>query len=243
MYKFISKKHFIKISSIIILVIYLVFLYIDFVSKYLRNIYSVGLKYSTIVFCFIISLLIGSDGYGKEDTQLVQLARLFNLIADYFLVIACNFNIGVFFFALVQIAYIIRHSIMENKRYKNLIFFIIALTIALIELVNINITSIEKELIILVIIYAALLTTSLYCAVSTISRGKYPKKSSWIIALGMFLFFMCDLNVGLYNILRESDIKFFLGYLIWLFYLPSQLLLTLSGFNIDYLEKVFLDKK
>lgn len=239
MYKFISKKHFIKISSIIILVIYLVFLYIDFVSKYLRNIYSVGLKYSTIVFCFIISLLIGSNGYGKEDTRLVQLARLFNLIADYFLVISCDFNIGVFFFALVQITYIIRHSIMENKKYKNLIFFIIALTIALIAIVNINITSIEKELIILVIIYAALLTTSLYCAVSTISRSKYPKKSSCIIALGMFLFFMCDLNVGLYNILRESDMKFFLGYLIWLFYLPSQLLLTLSGFNIDYLEKIF----
>jgi hypothetical protein len=239
MYKFISKKHFIKISSIIIIVIYLVFLYIDFVSKYLRNIYSVGLKYSTIVFYFIISLLIGSNGYSKEDTRLVQLARLFNLIADYFLVISCDFNIGIFFFALVQITYIIRHSIMENKRYKNLIFFIIALMIALIALVNINITSIEKELIILAITYAALLVTSLYCAVSTISRGKYPKKSSWIIALGMFLFFMCDLNVGLYNILRESDMKFFLGYLIWLFYLPSQLLLTLSGFNIDYLEKIF----
>lgn len=235
MYKFISKKHFIKISSIIILVIYLVFLYIDFVSKYLRNIYSVGLKYSTIVFCFIISLLIGSNGYSKEDTQLVQLARLFNLIADYFLVISCDFSIGIFFFALVQITYIIRHSIMEDKKYKNLVFLIIALTIALIALVNINIASIEKDLIILASIYAALLTTSLYCAVSTISRSKYPKKSSWMIALGMFLFFMCDLNVGLYNILRESDIKFFLGYLIWLFYLPSQLLLTLSGFNIDSL--------
>ncbi len=50
---------------------------------------------------------------------------------------------------------------------------------------------------------------------------------------------MCDLNVGLYNIVAGGNIKFFLGFLIWLFYLPSQLLLTLSGFKVQYLKKVF----
>ncbi|MEG1256727.1 lysoplasmalogenase family protein [Clostridium sp.] len=233
MYKLINKKHFIKISSMIIIVIYLVFLYIDFVSKSLENIYSVKLKYSTIVLCFIISLLIGAHGYRKEDKLLVQLARLFTLIADYFLVISSNFTMGIFFFSLVQITYIIRHSIMENEKYKNLMFFILSLIIALITLLKIKIPSIEKNLIVLALIYASLLITSLYCAVSTISRGKYSKNSSWIIALGMFLFFMCDLNVGLYNIVAEGNVKFFLGFLIWIFYLPSQLLLTLSGFKLD----------
>jgi len=180
-----------------------------------------------------MSLLIGSHGYSKEDKLLVQLARLFTLIADYFLVISSNYTMGIFFFSLVQITYIIRHSIMEDKKYKNLMFFIVALTIALITLLNIELPSFEKDLIVLALIYASLLTTSLYCAVSTISRGKYFKKSSWIIALGMVLFFMCDLNVGLYNIVGEGNVKFFLGFLIWLFYLPSQLLLTLSGFKLD----------
>jgi len=217
----------------IIVVIYLVFLYIDFVSKGLENIYSVRLKYSTIVICFIISLLIGSHGYSKEDKLLVQFARFFTLIADYFLVISSNPSMGIFFFSLVQITYIIRHSIMEDKKYKNLIFFIVALIIALITSLNIKIPSIDKDLIVLALIYASLLTTSLYCAVSTISRGKYLKKSSWVIALGMFLFFMCDLNVGLYNTVVEGNMKFLLGFLIWIFYLPSQLLLTLSGFKLD----------
>ncbi|WP_346915971.1 hypothetical protein [Clostridium sp.] len=237
--KFISKKNFIKISSMIIIIIYLIFLYIDFVSKGLRNVYSVRLKYLTIVLCFVISLLIKSHGYSEKDKGLVQLARLFTLIADYFLTISGSYIMGIFFFSLVQITYIIRHSLMENKKHKNLIFFIVSLAIALIVSFKIKITSIEKDLIVFALIYASLLTTSLYCAVRTISRGKYPKKSSLMIALGMVLFFMCDLNVGLYNILEEGNIRFFLGFLIWLFYLPSQLLLTLSGFKVQYLEEIF----
>lgn len=238
MNKLISKKNFIKISSVAIIIIYFVFLYIDFVSKGLRNIYSVRLKYLTIIFCFIISLLIKSHGYGEKDKFLVQLARLFTLIADYFLSLSGNYIMGVFFFSLVQITYITRHSLMENKKYKNLVFFIVALAIALIASFKIKISSIEKNLVFLSLIYSSLLTTSLYCAVSTISRGKYSKRTSWIIALGMFLFFMCDLNVGLYNIVAEGNIKFFLGFLIWLFYLPSQLLLTLSGFKDEYLGRI-----
>lgn len=118
-------------------------------------------------------------------------------------------------------------------------FFIVSLSIALTVSLRIEITSIEKNLVVLALIYASLLTTSLYSSVSTITRGKYSQKTSWIIALGMFLFFMCDLNVGIYNIVAGGNIKFFLGFLIWLFYLPSQLLLTLSGFKVQYLEKVF----
>ncbi len=237
--KLISNKNFIKISSKTIIIIYFIFLCIDFITKDLKNTYSVTLKYSAIVLCFIISLLIKSHGYGKRDKSLVQLARIFTLIADYFLAISSNYIMGVFFFSLVQITYIIRHSIMENSNYKNLMFFIVSLSIALTVSLRIEITSIEKNLVVLALIYASLLTTSLYCSVSTITRGKYSQKTSWIIALGMFLFFMCDLNVGLYNIVARGNIKFFLGFLIWLFYLPSQLLLTLSGFKVQYLEKVF----
>lgn len=237
--KLISNKNLIKISSKTIIIIYFIFLCIDFITKDLKSTYSVTLKYSAILLCFIISLLIKSHGYSKRDKSLVQIARLFTLIADYFLAISGNYIMGVFFFSLVQITYIIRHSIMENSNYKNLMFFIVSLSIALTISLRIEITSIEKNLVVLALIYASLLITSLYCSVSTITRGKYSQKTSWIIALGMFLFFMCDLNVGLYNIVARGNIKFFMGFLIWLFYLPSQLLLTLSGFKVQYLEKVF----
>lgn len=238
MCKFINKKFFIKIISLATIIIYLMFLYIDAVSKDLGNIYSLRLKYFTIILCFIISLSIASHGYSREDKFLVQLARFFTLIADYFLVISNNFNAGVFFFCLVQITYIIRHSMMEDKRYKNFIFFITALAAALIIALNIKMPSIDKGLIVLAFVYASLLTTSLYCSISTVKRGRYPKKASWIISLGMFLFFMCDLNVGLFNVIEDGNIKFFIGFLMWLFYVPSQLLLSLSGFKLNYLQDI-----
>lgn len=239
MHKFINKRYFIKVNIIIILSIYLIFLYLDFASRDLRNIYSINLKYLTIVLCFILSLLINSNGHDRVDTRLVQMSRFFNLIADYFLVISCDFGMGIFFFILVQVTYIIRHTRSTNRKYKNFIFFIIALTIILVITSRIEIPSIEKDIVKLAAIYAVLLITSLYCALGTISRSTYSKNTSFLIALGMFLFFMCDFNVGLYNILKESNISFSVGYLIWLFYLPSQFLLTLSGFDINYLKQVF----
>jgi len=175
--KLISKKNLIKISSMTIIIIYFIFLYIDFITKDLKNIYSVTLKYSVIVLCFIISLLIKSHGYSEKDKVLVHLARLFTLIADYFLAISGNYIMGVFFFSLVQITYIIRHSLMESRKYKNLMFFIVSLSIALTVSLRIKIASIEKTLVVLASIYASLLITSLYCSVSTISRGKYFKKT------------------------------------------------------------------
>lgn len=239
MYKVISKRHFIKAIFYFIVVIYFIFLYIDALSKDLGNVYSLGLKYLIIILCFGISLLIGSQGYSKEDKLLVQLARIFTVIADYYFIIYGHIGLGIFFFSLVQVTYIIRHSIWSKGKCKNIVFFIIALTAALIISLNIKIPFIKKDLIILVFIYAALLLTSLYSSISTLRRGKYPKKVSWMIAIGMFLFFMCDLNVGLFNILEDGNIKFYIRYLIWFFYVPSQLLLTLSGFKVEFLEKVF----
>ncbi len=239
MYKVIKREYFIKGISYLIVVIYFIFLYIDALSKDLGNVYSLRLKYLIIILCFGISLLIGSKGYSKEDKLLVQLARVFTLIADYYFVIYGDFEPGIFFFSLVQIIYIIRHSIWSKGKCKNIVFFIIALTAALIISLNIKSPFIKKNLIILVFIYAALLLTSLYSSISTVRRGKYPKKASWMIAIGILLFFMCDLNVGLFNILEDGNIKFYIGYLIWLFYGPSQLLLTLSGFKVEFLEEVF----
>lgn len=242
MNRFFIKDFWIKFSTFLIVIIYLFFLYMDVLSKDLGNRYSIGLKYLTVILCFVMSLLIGSDRHSKKDKFLVQLARLFTLIADYFIVLFDEYKFGVFFFCLVQIAYIIRHSIMEKKKHKNFVFLIVALMLALLMSLNINIIKIERNLVILTLVYASLLTTSLYCAISTINRGHYSKQDSWIIAIGMFLFFMCDLNVGLFNIIKKESIKFFVGFLIWLFYLPSQLLLTLSGFRVEYLRKLFLNK-
>jgi hypothetical protein len=74
-------------------------------------------------------------------------------------------------------------------------------------------------------VYAAALTASLITAF--IYRKNLPYPNSLILPLGMALFFLCDINVGLYNIVSADNNIFWI--LIWVCYLPSQTLLALSA--------------
>lgn len=232
-----NKSLLIKTIASFTIVIYILFLYMDASTKNLGNINSIYLKYAIIVLSFIITLFIGDHSYNKTDKCVLQCARFFTLIADYYLLIYDNFPLGIFFFCLVQLTYIVRYSLMENKPYKNIIFLALALVISMVISFKINYA--EKNFIILALVYAALLLTSVYSAVGTLTRGKYTKDGAMLITIGMTLFFLCDLSVGTYNIIGKTslrtvispNIEFLIGYLIWVFYAPSQVLLALSGFK------------
>lgn len=242
----INKKFVIEKLLYAILIIFIAFLLTDIIFRYKVNLYSIYLKYSTIVLCFIISILIGKDGYNNRDTILVQFARFFTLLADYYLLVINDFKLGVLCFCIVQIIYIIRHSLMEKKIYKNVFFMIIAFLVAIIFSIIVNINYFDKELLSLGSLYAALLITSVYCGVSTLKRGYYPRKGALVISIGIILFLFCDLNVALFNIVRYigfSKYEFLTGFLIWIFYLPSQILLTLSGYKIQFINSLFSHRK
>lgn len=234
-----TKSLLIKVSLITCIFVYIIFLYIDAITKSLGNPYSIYLKYTIIIFSFLITLLIGNNGYNKRDAILLQLSKLLTLIADYYLLIQDNFPLGVFFFCIVQTTYILRHSFMEKKRYRNLIFLCTSITFSVLIFFRVKLESLDNNLVILALIYAALLVTSVYIGFSTLTRSRYSKKSSYLIGIGMFLFFLCDINVGLNALIGETTlnnmltpkIKFLIGYLIWLFYAPSQVLLACSGFK------------
>jgi hypothetical protein len=199
----------------------------DSTSKNLGSLSTLYLKYSTIIICFILSLFIGSDGYDKKDKFLVQCARLFTVFADYFLVILGNYRYGIFCFCIVQIMYIIRHSnLAKVNLYYCTLSVILVMVIVIILLTKFNLIDFNMELVVEGSVYGGILLFSLYIALKT---------KRYLIAVGMFLFFMCDINVAIYNFYKEAIICF----LIWLFYLPSQLLLTLSGFNTKYLKQIF----
>jgi hypothetical protein len=90
---------------------------------------------------------------------------------------------------------------------------------------------------IITIFYATCISTSTFNAI--LSKNKYPYPNNLFIIFGMLLFVLCDLNVALYNIPFSSNIPNInlitnlFGNLIWIFYLPSQLLLSLSGFKYN----------
>jgi hypothetical protein len=221
------KRVFIKYISFLVVLIYIVFLNMDSITKNLGNEYSLYLKYSTIILCFILSLLIGSEGCNKTDKFLVQSARLFTVLADYFLVILDDCKYGILCFCIVQIIYIIRHNfVVKVKLYKLSLAAALIMTSLIMLLGRINLLDLEKEVVMEGAAYGCILLLSLYIALQT---------KDYLICIGMLLFFMCDINVALYNITKE----FILGFLIWLFYLPSQLVLTLSGFKNEYLKQIF----
>lgn len=190
---------------------------------------SVYIKFIYIVICFLISLMY-KNGISKRDLLLLRLALFFTASADYFMLIADNNRAGVYIFILVQLIYIKRYGEINIKKA--------AVAIA-------GITLFYKyflEADILIggsLIYAFLFLKSMKAAVRACGFDKFPYPNSFFILIGMFLLFICDTSVALYNILYmvwniDSSSLYFL---IWFFYIPSQLLILLSGRNFKAVPK------
>lgn len=190
---------------------------------------SVYIKFIYIVICFLISLMY-KNGISKRDLLLLRLALFFTASADYFMLIADNNRAGVYIFILVQLIYIKRYGEINIKKA--------AVAIA-------GITLFYKyflEIDILIggsLIYAFLFLKSMKAAVRACGFDKFPYPNSFFILIGMFLLFICDTSVALYNILYmtwniDSSGLYFL---IWFFYIPSQLLIVLSGRNFKAAQR------
>lgn len=232
-----KKSSIIKSLISLNIFLYIVFLIMDITKRDTENINSQILKYTTILLCFTISLLISGDGVSINDKKILNLALFFTTLADLFLVILNILSLGLIFFMLVQLTYIKRH-LKDLKLSNKLILAIFSVYILLLaSLYPIKPNYINSPLFFLGITYGVLLITSLLIAFNALKKGIYPKENSILIAIGMFLFFMCDLNVGLMNLL--SSYNFYIAFLIWFFYFPSQLLLSLSGYSFKYLKGLF----
>jgi uncharacterized membrane protein YidH (DUF202 family) len=236
-----KKKSALLIIICTILLLYLYYLSTDFKLINIpastdHSSFTGILKYISIILCFIISLFIGSNYINTLDKHLLQTGLFFTVLADMCLIILNRYFGGILLFCTVQICYIIRFN---RKHYKYclgnlLIFLLLLLTLKIsMELLGINI----KALYIIAIFYGACIYTATF---SSIKYSKdYPHTNKLLIKYGMILFVLCDINVAIYNITTQiSNLNLTpiinLSYnLIWFFYLPSQLLLSLSGFNLD----------
>lgn len=64
-------------------------------------------------------------------------------------------------------------------------------------------------------------------------KNIYLNPNRNMVIWGMILFALCDINVALTRIKSLNEISFSL---IWIFYLPSQVLLSLSGYKFLHSE-------
>lgn len=244
-----SKSLVVKILLATIAIFYFIFLYIDF-FRIDTLVSSDTIKFSSIVLVFSICLMIGKDSIASKDRFLLTLGLLLTLVADIFLLLLDDHYIfGVGLFSIVQILYSIRYKAGHTKAI--LVSFSLLFIALLFSYIIVDSFLIEVDFLLVISLYYAIcLLSSTKKAIDLYKRGPFPQLNSKILALAMVLFLLCDINVALSNIVRSIAISnSFTRSLagvssvsMWLFYLPSQVLLSLSGYREPYLKSLFAKK-
>ena len=240
MYPIKMKKVILMIILIILAILYISFLYLDFYNLYNTD----KLKYIAILLCFLLSLMTMRHAISAADTFLLQFGLFMTTLADLCLLLLENYTLGIAIFCLVQITYCIRYA--PSKAYSTVISFLITFEIIVILYIILGILIKDLDLLFAVAFaYSICLTTSVIRAFKSYKANLYPNPNKNMIVLGMILFLLCDINVGLTSIIKLTDLHSPLLdkaynislFLIWFFYLPSQVLLAMSGYDFKKLAK------
>lgn len=179
-----------------------------------RALLSAALKYAGIWLIFAIA---ASDfrRCEKSDFRLLIAGLGFTLVSDALLLFTPWHFAGVACFCGVHLS-CIRRCVKAAFKAALLITISVALALAVCALLGIRL----PYLLIAGALYAALIVSATACAF----RSGHPNAIQ--IRIGMLLFVLCDINVALFNVAPHVFAP--ASVLMWAFYLPSQLLLSLS---------------
>ena len=225
-----KKIDYIVISVFILLEIalYLSFLFID-KGIFVTRIESSTLKYAGISLCLALSLycLIRKR---KMVNCFIPIALVFTLISDYFLLFNTNQNLyvyGLITFIITQSIYFAFILYLRKSKLELLINLLVRFLLTIAALVVAFYLNYSDVLTILALVYFVELLSNFLYSTFLIKLDK----EYLIFSLGLLLFIGCDINVGLNNVHLFEGIDYSLvNFLMWVFYLPSQVLLSLTNF-------------
>ena len=182
-------------------------LYLTFIVMDIIGIDSTYIKYAGIILCFLNALF--------DNKKLITAALLFTLIADYFLLVRDNdYLFGIISFLVVQCIYFVYLKKNNCKPY-----FIIRILLYVITIIG------------SLVIKAPILDMLALCYFESLlmnTISSYTNKKLRVFSIGLSLFIGCDICVGLFNILPHNNLYSFVSIMMWIFYLPSQVLISLS---------------
>jgi len=203
------------------------------------------IKFSIIILCFCYALFY-RKGADKSITFCLQTALFFTVVSDLFILILDYYFYGVLTFILVQQLYGIRLIMAQRIAIKDRVASLMLRTLCMCLIFEAGIAGIicivlqhlgvvMDRLLIASIFYFICILTNVITAVSAAFKSN-KVKGDVIFAVGMFLFLLCDINVGLFNMsgflpMSESLYKVIYSYssiLMWIFYAPAQVLIALS---------------
>ena len=177
------------------------------------------LKYLCIVINFVMIVV------SRERKVIIDGALALTLAADTFLVLLNDhYAVGVFFFCLVQALYAWEVGLSIKRVYVRAGFWLVIVVLLKVS------ESLNFLTLLSAFSYSQLLLSAFF------SWNK-PSCFSW----GLALFLLCDSCVGLFNASGyiagfPEMVGTIAGSLIWVFYVPSQVLITLSALKNDQTE-------
>lgn len=177
------------------------------------------IKFAGILLCLAYSLYLSRQG----GCRLVSAALALTVLADIFLLLLnAHYALGILLFCGVQGLYFIR---IVRGGGRNL--WGLRLGLFLLSLVVLNLLGLLIPLNILALFYF----TNFFC--NALASLSCSGRSMRLFSIGLWLFLCCDLCVGLFQNpqLVPPAVSAFVSVGMWLFYLPAQVLIALSGAN------------
>lgn len=207
------------------LILYTVFTALDFTRPY----DPVFLKYACVVLCFVAACVSVILNRGKRDAVFLALALGFTVISDLFIFVINDFyEVGLATFIVAQTLYFCRLYVGRKRWYISLAVRIAVAAVA----VGVALAKLGGGLLVAeVCIYFTMLVANLVDALVLCRRDR----RFILFAIGLSLFVCCDICVGLFNFGKVLSVKIptalynFARYGMWSFYVPSQMLIVLSG--------------
>lgn len=216
-------------------VLYLLFLYLDFLKIYSEI--SNVLKYIAIWVCFIY-VLFNFQKKRKKDILFMTGIMSFTVIADTFLLFSNQYRIGILSFIIVQILYSYRIKLICQDGCRK--YMLEVLGVAFFWNLVILVLKNEDMLtptVVIASLYFIIFTGNMIRMWGQVIRKKQLSSVERSLGIGLTLFYLCDIMVGL-NYLNSTEwiknefmrwITECSGYFMWFFYLPSQVILSFHG--------------
>lgn len=178
------------------------------------------IKFAGILLCLIYSLYLTYLG----GSRLVSAALALTVLADVFLLLLnAHYALGVFLFCLVQGLYFLRIFYWNG----GISSWGLRLALFLLSLVVLR----RLDLLIPLNILALFYFSNFLC--NALASLGCPGRNMRLFSVGLWLFLCCDLCVGLFQNPQfvSPAVNEWVRVGMWLFYLPAQVLIVLSGAN------------
>ncbi len=206
----IKKQSFLVFFLLIELTIYATYLMFDLNN--INHITSSALKWAGICICFFTI---------EKSNTTIKIAMFLTVIADFLLVGTQYFELGILIFLFVQLQYYRQIMSLEYYPIDHLaLMTILGGTISI--LVNFLIAPINLQVFLAMTYLSTLVTNIILCYLKSSESQHYK-----ILFIALILIILCDIHVGVTNIFNSGIWYSFGTIAMWLFYLPSQVIISL----------------